>query len=64
MSGAFEALHLKVLLRKLTSQLVEWLKGYMPKNSLSFVMFVTIGIEKYYSSHQILKAEETSNYVL
>jgi len=36
-------------------------KGYKPKNSLCFVMLVTIGAEQHYSSHPILKGEETSN---
>jgi hypothetical protein len=36
----------------------------MLKNSLCFVMLVTIGAEKFYSSHPILKAEETNNNVV
>jgi hypothetical protein len=36
----------------------------MPKNSLCFVMLVTIGAEKYYSSHPTVKTEETSNNVV
>jgi hypothetical protein len=44
--------------------LVEWFKGYMPKNPLCFVMLATIGAEKYDSSHQILQAEETSSNVV
>jgi hypothetical protein len=62
--SAFETRHLKVLQRKMTSQLVEWFKGYMPKNPFCFVMLATIGAEKYDCSHRILQAEETSNNVV
>jgi hypothetical protein len=36
----------------------------MPKNSLSFATLITVGAEKYYSSHPFMNAEENSDNVV